>query len=122
MAVVWLAAPYLSLLAICRSPRLARRVAGHTVLTLPVGWAAVLGLFAMVVELWAPPLPLTLALAVLSGLAMVTSGPPDDDGPDEDEDETPSPPVDWDAFDAARSGWDRRRRPRPSPRTPACVR
>jgi|1185.fasta_scaffold1531246_1 hypothetical protein len=110
----WLAAPYLSALVICRTLPVVRRVAKHVALTLAVGWIAVLALMAAVLRVWSPPVAFLAVFASLSGLAMLTAGPRrgDDDSADEDDDEPP-PVTDWDAFDAARSGWARPRRPRP---------
>lgn len=118
----WLASPYLSTLVICRTPWIGRRVAGHTALTLPVGWAAVLALLAALVDLWSPPLAVMLLCAALSGLAMIVAGPGrDDDGPGPEDDGPPPPPtVDWDAFDGARRSWERDRRQGPT-RSPSGV-
>jgi hypothetical protein len=116
-SIVWLAAPYLSVLGFFAWPRTARFIAPHTAVTLPVGWAAVLALAAALVGLWSPPLPVLAVCAALSGLAMLTPGR-GNDGPDRgrDEDDGEPPPIDWDVFDDVRHRWDaasrRARRPR----------
>lgn len=106
---VWLAAPYLSVMLICRWPVAGRRVAAHTAITLPLGWLAVLGVFGAVVGAWTLPLPVLAVLGGLSGLAMLTAAPGDDedDGGGEDDDEDPSPELDWDRFDEERRHWER---------------
>lgn len=117
-AAVWLAAPYVSMLLICRIPAVGARVAGHTALTLPVGWLAVLGVFGAVAGAWHPPLWTIAVLGALSGLAMIVTGGGEDDNGGEGrdpEDEPPPPATDWDAFDRARSRWERVG-PRLSPR------
>jgi hypothetical protein len=105
----WLVSPYLSMLVICRSPAIARRVARHTAATLPLGWVAVLALFAAPAGLWSPPVAVLAVCAALSGLAVMTPGPgrgDDGRGPDDGGGGDDGPPVvDWDAFDAARRGW-----------------
>src|SRR3954465_7315047 len=104
---VSLAAPYLSVLTICRLAPVGRQVSRHAALTLPVGWAAVLGLRAARRGIWAPPMWAVVACAALSGLAMMTPGDGrDDDGPEEHDDDPP-PMSDWDAFAAARRRWER---------------
>ena len=114
--IAWLATPYVSMWMIFRSGRMARLVVGHTALTLPVGWIAVLALLAGLLRLWSPPLALMVVCAALSGLAMISEGPgPDDDDDDPEPEPEPPPLIDWDAFDAARRGW---QRDRPRPRTP----
>ena len=105
--LAWLTTPYLSMLVICRSDRIARHVASHTALTLPVGWVAVLALCGTVLRLWSLPLPVVALCAVLSGLAMTTSGRGRNDGPDPDDDDEPPPGVDWDDFDRLREEWRR---------------
>ena len=113
MHLAWLAAPYLSMLVICTSPRLGRHVARNTAWTLPLGWVAVLALATAVLGLWSPPLALMALCAALSGLAVLTTGGRDDGrGPDGWDDEPPAPVVDWDAFDRARRAWERRPVPR----------
>jgi hypothetical protein len=115
---VWLAAPYLSMLAITRWRPLGRRVAGHTAITLPFGWAALVVLFGALVQAWALPLAAMLAAAALSGLAMLLSGGgEDDDDPFEPDDDLP-PLFDWDGFDSTRNRSGRFRRTGPV-RTPS---
>lgn len=117
----WLATPYLSMLAITRWRPLGRRVAGHTAITLPIGWAAVVVLCGALVEAWAVPLAAMLAAAGLSGLAMLLSGGGggDDDGGIEPDDDPP-PLLDWDRFDDPRGRSGRFRRTGPV-RTPSGV-
>ena len=116
--IAWLAAPYVSMWLIFRSGPLARAVAGHTALTLPIGWIAVLALLAGLLHLWEPPVVLMAVCAALSGLSMISQGPdPGDDDDDPEPDDEPPPLIDWDAFDAARRDWQRGRTPRP-PRSP----
>ena len=106
--LAWLVTPYLSMLMICRSRPISRQVARRTVITLPVGWIAVLALCASVVGLWSPPLPVVALCALLSGLAMTTPGRGRDDWREpEDDDEPPPPGVDWDEFDRLRRAWQR---------------
>ena len=106
--VAWLISPYLSMLVICRSRPIARRVAQHTAVTLPVGWIAVLVLSSTLLGLWAPPFAVLAICAALSGLSVMTSRTRgDDDGRQPDDPEDPPPGVDWDAFDAARRRWGR---------------
>ena len=115
----WLATPYLSMLAITRWRPLGRRVAGHTAITLPIGWAAVVVLFGALVEAWVVPLAAMLAAAGLSGLAMLLSGGGGDDGGSEPDDDPP-PLFDRDRFDDPRSRSGRFRRTGPV-RTPSGV-
>src|SRR3954465_7136312 len=104
---VSLAAPYLSVLTICRLAPVGRQVSRHAAGTLPVGWAAGVGLLAPLLGGGAPPRWAIAACAALSGLAMMTPGDwRDDDGPEEHDDDPP-PMSDWDAFAAARRRWER---------------
>lgn len=116
--VLWLAFPYLSLMTLCRCAPVTRLVGGHPRLTLPLGWLALLVLFAAVLGLYTISLPVAMLCGAVSGLSMLTprSGGDDDggggdDGPSDD----PPPGIDWDAFDAARRAWAR------GPRDPAGV-
>jgi hypothetical protein len=105
----WLVAPYLSMLGITRWQPLGRRVAGHTAITLPIGWAGVVVLFGALLELWSLPVPAMIAAGAASGLAMILSrggGEDGDDWPDRPDDDPP-PLSDRDRFD---------RSPRPSGR------
>ena len=103
---IWLVAPYVSVLVICKWAPVARHVATHTAWTLPLGWTAVLALFGAVLGLWSLPLPAVAVCAALSGFAMITGRiGPGGEGPRGDDD-APSP-VDWDEFDVARRRWER---------------
>jgi hypothetical protein len=109
MLLVWLAAPYVSLYALWRWRPAHAFIACNPIFTLVVGWLAVSALLLALLRVWRPGEPVLALCAGLSGLAMLTArAGRDDDGPDEDEPEDEPPPeVDWDAFDDARSGWDR---------------
>src|SRR3954452_11245776 len=97
VTVVSLAAPYLSVLTICRLAPVGRQVARHAALTLPVGWAAVFGLLAALLGVWSPPLWAVVACAALSGLAMMTPGNARADAAPPPDDDDPPPAGDWEA-------------------------
>ena len=91
-----LVAPYASVMVIFRWRRIAARIASHTALTLPVGWAAVIALLAALLGVWSPPTGVLVLCAALSGLAMITPGDSGgDDGPGDEDDDGQPPALDW---------------------------
>jgi hypothetical protein len=105
-SIAWLASPYLSLLVLRRWRWSRNVIAGHSALTVPAGWVAVLVLALAVLGAWSLPLPVLAACAALSGAAMLLPGRGGEDDDDAEDDDEPRPPeIDWDDFDDRRRRW-----------------
>src|SRR4051794_19139316 len=109
----WLVAPYMSMLAITRWPPLGHRVAGHTAITLPIGWAGLVVLFGAVLEFWAVPVPVMIVAAAASGLAMLLTGRGGEGGDWTEPDDDPPPLIGEGRFHRASGGSGRFRRTGP---------